>query len=300
MRTPGAWSWWAPARSAGPAALTSGLLTALLANLGVALLVAIGLTVGGLPGVDSLGFGLGSGGRRLRIRGDHGRGGPARREQAHGHRPRDQRDRAGLPAAGGGRRGVVGQLGSPALSWLSPIGWTQQMRPYGPLHWWVLVIPALVTIAVTAVAYAIAGRRDLGTGLLPVRPGPAGAGASLRDSLGLAWHLQRGTLLAWAAGFAVYGLVIGALRPGSVHTGRQQRGRQEAVRQDRRPDRPGQRVPRRHMALHGGARLRLCGAGRAAPAGRGIGPAGRAGARRRRGPDHVGGEPSGVRGASAR
>ncbi len=32
------------------AALTAGLLTALLANLGVGLLVAVGLTVGGLPG----------------------------------------------------------------------------------------------------------------------------------------------------------------------------------------------------------------------------------------------------------
>jgi len=100
------------------------------------------------------------------------------------------------------------------LSWLSPIGWAQQMRPYGPLHWWVLVIPVLVTFAVTAVAYAIAGRRDLGTGLLPVRPGPPVAGASLRNSFGLAWHLQRGTLLAWAAGFALYGLVIGGLAAG--------------------------------------------------------------------------------------
>jgi ABC-2 type transport system permease protein len=114
---------------------------------------------------------------------------------------------------------AVGDAASPgswaaSLSWLSPIGWSQQLRPFGPLHWWVLVIPVLFTIAVTAVAYAIAGRRDLGTGLLPVRPGPPAAGASLDGPLGLAWRLQRGTLLAWAAGLAVYGLVIGALAAG--------------------------------------------------------------------------------------
>jgi ABC-2 type transport system permease protein len=47
-----------------------------------------------------------------------------------------------------------------------------------------------------------------------VRPGPPAAGASLDGPLGLAWRLQRGTLLAWAAGLAVYGLVIGALATG--------------------------------------------------------------------------------------
>src|SRR5262249_59115279 len=98
-----------------------------------------------------------------------------------------------------------------ALSWPPPMGGSQQLRPYGPLRWWVLVIPVLFTIAVTAVAYVLAGRRDLGTGLLPVRPGPPVAGASLDGPLGLAWRLQRGTLLAWAAGPAVYGPVIGAL-----------------------------------------------------------------------------------------
>jgi len=49
---------------------------------------------------------------------------------------------------------------------------------------------------------------------LPVRPGPPAAGASLDGPLGLAWRLQRGTLLAWASGLALYGLVIGALAAG--------------------------------------------------------------------------------------
>ncbi|HEV8280186.1 MAG TPA: ABC transporter permease [Streptosporangiaceae bacterium] len=195
------------------AALTSGLLTALLANLVVALLVAVGLAVPGLPWGDSLAFGLG-----MAAAGCVFAAITAVAAQLAGSR---------RPAIGIVTSVIaltyllraVGDAASPgswaaSLSWLSPIGWSQQLRPFGPLHWWVLVIPVLFTIAVAAVAYAIAGRRDLGTGLLPVRPGPPAAGASLDGPLGLAWRLQRGTLLAWAAGLAVYGLVIGALAAG--------------------------------------------------------------------------------------
>jgi ABC-2 type transport system permease protein len=195
------------------AALTSGLLTALLANLVVALLVAVGLAVPGLPWGDSLAFGLG-----MAAAGCVFAAVTAVAAQLAGSR----RPAIGIVTsviALAYLLRAVGDAASPgswaaSLSWLSPIGWSQQLRPFGPLHWWVLVIPVLFTIAVTAVAYVLAGRRDLGTGLLPVRPGPPVAGASLDSPLGLAWRLQRGTLVAWAAGLAVYGLVIGGLATG--------------------------------------------------------------------------------------
>ena len=192
---------------------TSGQLTALLANLAVALLVAVGLAVPGLPWGDSLAFGLG-----MAAAGCVFAAISAVAAQLAGSR----RPAIGIVTsviALAYLLRAVGDAASPgswaaSLSWLSPIGWSQQIRPFGPLRWWVLVIPVLFTIAVTAVAYVLAGRRDLGTGLLPVRPGPPAAGASLDGPLGLAWRLQRGTLLAWAAGLAVYGLVIGALATG--------------------------------------------------------------------------------------
>jgi ABC-2 type transport system permease protein len=195
------------------ATLTSGLLTALLANLGVALLVTAGLAVPGLPWVDSLGLALG-----LATVGCVFAAITAVAAQIAGSR----RPAIGIVTSVIALAYLLRAVGDSAppgswaasLSWLSPIGWSQQLRPFGPLHWWVLVIPVLFTIAVTAVAYVLAGRRDLGTGLLPVRPGPPAAGASLDGPLGLAWRLQRGTLLAWAAGLAGYGLVVGALAAG--------------------------------------------------------------------------------------
>ena len=38
---------------------------------------------------------------------------------------------------------VSGQAGPSWLSWASPIGWGQQMRPYADERWWVLGLVAL-------------------------------------------------------------------------------------------------------------------------------------------------------------
>lgn len=95
------------------------------------------------------------------------------------------------------------------LSWSSPIGWGQQVRPYAGDRWLVFLI--LVTFAATcaATAFVLASRRDLGAGVLPDRPGPAGATDRLRSSQALAWRLERGVLLAWVAGFTLLGLILG-------------------------------------------------------------------------------------------
>ena len=97
------------------------------------------------------------------------------------------------------------------LSWLSPVGWWQQTRPFAGDRWWALALPLAAAVALAALAYVLAARRDFAAGLLPDRPGPAAAAASLRSPLALAWRLQRGSFFAWAAAFAVIGVVFGGL-----------------------------------------------------------------------------------------
>jgi ABC-2 type transport system permease protein len=97
------------------------------------------------------------------------------------------------------------------LAWLSPIGWGQQMRPFGGDHWWPLALAAALFLACTAVAALLAARRDVGHGMLPQRAGRAHAGRALRSPAGLAWRLQRGALLGWAAGMLGFGLILGGL-----------------------------------------------------------------------------------------
>lgn len=97
------------------------------------------------------------------------------------------------------------------LSWLSPVGWAQQIRPFGGDRWWVALLPLGFAAALIAVAVALVTRRDVGAGLLRPRLGPATGASSLRSPLALAWRLDRTALLGWAAAFAVLGAVLGSI-----------------------------------------------------------------------------------------
>jgi ABC-2 type transport system permease protein len=96
-------------------------------------------------------------------------------------------------------------------AWLSPIGWGQQMRPFGGDHWWPLALAGALFLACTGTAVLLAARRDVGHGMLPQRPGHAQASRALRSPLGLAWRLQRSALLGWAVGMLGFGLVLGGI-----------------------------------------------------------------------------------------
>jgi ABC-2 type transport system permease protein len=110
--------------------------------------------------------------------------------------------------------GDVSDIGDGAtgrLSWLSPIGWVQHMFPYGADVWWP-VIPAVgLSALLVGAAVLLAAHRDVGAGVLPDRPGPAVAAPGLRSPLALAWRLHRGMLIGWVTGFALLGLVFGAV-----------------------------------------------------------------------------------------
>jgi ABC-2 type transport system permease protein len=104
---------------------------------------------------------------------------------------------------------AAGDVGDGALSWLSPIGWGQAMRPYAAERWWPLGLCLLAAAALAAVAVALRARRDEGAGIVQPRPGPAVAGRRLTHPFGLALRLQRGALIGWSAGLFLSGLSIG-------------------------------------------------------------------------------------------
>ena len=106
---------------------------------------------------------------------------------------------------------AAGDAGSGTLSWLSPVGWSQAVRAFGDERWWVLALPLAAVAVLVPIAFALVSRRDHGMGLLSSRPGPASAPASLGGPLGLAWRIQRGSMLGWAGGFLATGLVTGTV-----------------------------------------------------------------------------------------
>ena len=110
---------------------------------------------------------------------------------------------------------AAGDAGDTAwLSWVSPIGWVQRLRPFAAEQWWVLLLVAVLGGVVVVGAYALASRRDVGGGVLRPRPGPAVAGPRLGSPLGLAWRIHRGLLYGWTAGLIALGGIYGSVAQG--------------------------------------------------------------------------------------
>ncbi|HSD80649.1 MAG TPA: ABC transporter permease [Solirubrobacteraceae bacterium] len=96
-------------------------------------------------------------------------------------------------------------------AWLSPMGWGQQMRPFGGDDWRPLGLFAIAFVVLVGAASILETRRDVASGMFPARRGHAEAAPGLLSPLGLVARLQRGALLGWAAGMAAFGLIFGAI-----------------------------------------------------------------------------------------
>lgn len=94
------------------------------------------------------------------------------------------------------------------LTWLSPLGWSQQTAPIALDRWWPLLISLAATGALVIVAFSLQGRRDLGAGLLPDKLGSATAPTWLRSPLTLAFRLQRSSLVWWAIALGLSSLTF--------------------------------------------------------------------------------------------
>lgn len=104
---------------------------------------------------------------------------------------------------------AVGDIGSGRMSWLSPLGWAQSVRPFADERWWVLGLLLATAGALFATAVRLSARRDLGAGVLPQRPGRPAAAPSLDGPLALAVRLQRGSVIGWGIGMLVSGYFLG-------------------------------------------------------------------------------------------
>ena len=107
---------------------------------------------------------------------------------------------------------VLGDAGGPSwLSWVSPIGWGQQIRPYAGDQFVVLSIPLIASAIFLGLAGRLQSVRDIGSGLIQDRSGRATAPTFLSTPLGLAWRLQYPMLLGWLIAYVVFSAVIGSI-----------------------------------------------------------------------------------------
>ncbi|CAN5546658.1 ABC transporter membrane-spanning protein [soil metagenome] len=201
--------------------LAATLVLGALANAGIAVAVALGLVASGLPAAGSVLAGLAAGAVGLAFCGVAALAAQLARSA-----------RAATALAGAAiaiaslLRAVGDALGTPDgsplrlasawPSWLSPIGWAQQVHPFGEST----ALPLLLDVALAGLgatlAIVLVRRRDLGSGVIGERPGRARAGRSLTGSFGLAWRLQRGALIGWSCGALLLGIFAGGLADPAV------------------------------------------------------------------------------------
>ena len=105
------------------------------------------------------------------------------------------------------------------LSWLSPLGWSQQTAPYTLDRWAPLLLSVAAVGVLVLVAIALQSRRDLSAGIFADRLGRPHATSALSSSTGLAFRLQRSSLLWWSLGVftmaVVFGSFTGVMRDGA-------------------------------------------------------------------------------------
>ncbi|WTP58504.1 ABC transporter permease [Streptomyces phaeochromogenes] len=192
------------------APLTSALLAALVANAALALIITGGLAGQGSSGALALGLGTAGVGMVF-----------ATMAAIVAQLTESARLAKGLT---GGLLGAAFVLraagdssvsdGSSVLTWLSPVGWLENLRSFADERWWVLLLFIAAVALQGLIAYDLAGRRDVGMSFLPTRPGPASG--RLGTAWSLAWRLQRGSVLGWSLGFLAAGVAFGGITTGAT------------------------------------------------------------------------------------
>lgn len=95
------------------------------------------------------------------------------------------------------------------VRWTTPLGWAEELRPFAGPRPVVLLLPAAASVALVALAARMALRRDIGTGVLPVRDSAPASMRLLSSTMTQALRGERGTLAAWIFGTAAFAAVLG-------------------------------------------------------------------------------------------
>jgi ABC-2 type transport system permease protein len=120
---------------------------------------------------------------------------------------------------GAGTRSADGLFVTPAFaSWLSPIGWSQLTHPYTANNAGPILLGLGLGIVLVAGTLLLQSVRDNGEGIVAARGGRPTAGPTLGGPVGLAWRLQRGSIIGWGLGAIVLTALVAGIGPSAVKT----------------------------------------------------------------------------------
>jgi len=95
------------------------------------------------------------------------------------------------------------------LRWVTPLGWAEEMRPFTGARTVVLLLPIAASIALFALAWRIAARRDIGSGLLAARDSAEPRLALLSAPTAFALRAQSVGLSVWICSVGAFAFILG-------------------------------------------------------------------------------------------
>ena len=100
---------------------------------------------------------------------------------------------------------------NPDLTWWTIFGWIEKLDVYHDNHWAPLLLMLGFAIIVGAFAFFIAGRRDVGSGILPTARGRRNASLFLAGPFSLLARLERTSTIVWLLGLFLLGASYGSI-----------------------------------------------------------------------------------------
>jgi ABC-2 type transport system permease protein len=97
------------------------------------------------------------------------------------------------------------------LRWATPLGWSEEMRPFTGSRPAVLLLPLGATALLLGAAGLISVRRDVGSGLLPARDSAPPRLRLLTSPTALALRGELGSFAGWLLGTGFFALIIGLI-----------------------------------------------------------------------------------------
>jgi ABC-2 type transport system permease protein len=95
------------------------------------------------------------------------------------------------------------------LRWVTPLGWSEELRAFTGTHAGVLALPLAAAALLLGVSAQLWRGRDVGTGLLRVRDSAPPRARLLSSPTALALREERASLAGWLVGSGFFALIIG-------------------------------------------------------------------------------------------